>query len=479
MEEKKDVFISYSRKDYKDANGKIIPGNIVSKIKDMLDASNITYWFDEKGIYSGDRFAAKIAESIHDAKIFLFISTENSNRSEWTIREIATAQNFKKKIIPFRYDDSSYHYTVVLYLAALDHIDYPHDPDNAMTKLCSSIQIGLEQCRKEEEEKRKKEEAEKRKKEDEILNQRLVEQQRIEELRINIERSKSRRDAIVGGIENDMKRLKELDIELTALIKTKHMLTGNDETPEVLQQPDVAYLDSNKTATAQPVPPSDDKLGFWARFKADLATKDEATVGLMLAGLVSCFFCGIIGTIFYNEVPEEYCIFSYGALLCSSGLYYALRNRRVGIRILLLVPLFYFVVACWVDGGDWGDIIFGGNNFWGPFSLIYAVGVAFFALLLCMKKGGFSGWRTLQDGGKPWCRCRCFLLSVFIVTIGYGCLCANLNNRIERAILYDRDGHDLDWALRDKCECCPWFTDADRAQILVEMGYREKVPKEK
>ncbi len=467
MEETKDVFISYSRKDYKDGNGKLIPDNIVSKVKEMLDANNITYWFDEEGIYSGDRFAAKIAESIHDAKIFLFISTENSNRSEWTIREIATAQNFKKKIIPFRYDDSSYHYTVVLYLAALDHIDYLHDPDKAMIKLCSSIQIGLEQCRKQEEEKRKKEEAEKRQKEDELLNQRLVEQQRIEELRINIERSQSRRDTLVSGIENDMKRLKELDIELTALIKTKHMLTGNDESPEALLQPDVAYITSNKTATTQPIPPSDDKLGFWAQFKADLATKNKCAVVLILIGLVFCFGGGLIGIYSSNTYNWETGILSCGALLCGSGLYYVLRNRCVGIRMLLFVPLLCFVMACWID-----------DEFWWMLSSIYAAGVAFFALLLCIKKDGFSGWRTLQDGGKPLYRCRCFLLSVLVVIISYGSLCADINSNIEIAINC-KEGSDLAYYLREKEIICPWFTSADRAQILVEMGYWEKVPKQK
>lgn len=37
MEQKHyDVFISYSRKDYKDKNNNIIPDNIVSKIKEAL-----------------------------------------------------------------------------------------------------------------------------------------------------------------------------------------------------------------------------------------------------------------------------------------------------------------------------------------------------------------------------------------------------------------------------------------------------------
>ena len=51
MEQKYDVFISYARKDYVDDKDKVIPGNKISKIKDLLTKNGITYWFDEEGIY--------------------------------------------------------------------------------------------------------------------------------------------------------------------------------------------------------------------------------------------------------------------------------------------------------------------------------------------------------------------------------------------------------------------------------------------
>ena len=45
-----DVFISYSRSDYKNHDGDIIPNNVISKIKKILDENDITYWIDENGI---------------------------------------------------------------------------------------------------------------------------------------------------------------------------------------------------------------------------------------------------------------------------------------------------------------------------------------------------------------------------------------------------------------------------------------------
>ena len=108
MEQKYDVFISYSRKDYVDENKNVIPGNVVSKIKDALSEAGISYWFDEEGIYSGQNFTEKIVSNIEASKIFLFLSTANSNESKWTSKEIATADEFGKHIIPVRIDKTPY-----------------------------------------------------------------------------------------------------------------------------------------------------------------------------------------------------------------------------------------------------------------------------------------------------------------------------------------------------------------------------------
>lgn len=138
-ENKHDVFISYSRKDYVNENKDIIPGNIISKIKDALSNVGIRYWFDNEGIFSGDEFAPVIAKAIKESKIFLFVSTINSNNSEWTSNEIATAHIYKKKIIPFLVDDSIFNDSVIMYLAKLDYICYSEDPEKALSRLINSI----------------------------------------------------------------------------------------------------------------------------------------------------------------------------------------------------------------------------------------------------------------------------------------------------------------------------------------------------
>lgn len=135
---KYDVFISYSRKDYIDENDNIIKGNIVSKKKELLSENNISFWFDEEGIYSGDEFASVITKAIRDSQVFLFISSANSNASTWTSNEIATALMYNKPIIPFKTDDTPYNDSVMLRISSFDFIDYKN-LDKAFVKLINSV----------------------------------------------------------------------------------------------------------------------------------------------------------------------------------------------------------------------------------------------------------------------------------------------------------------------------------------------------
>lgn len=192
---KYDVFISYSRKDYVDEQKNVIPGNEVSKIKDALAKVGITYWFDEEGIYSGQNFVEKIVTNIEDAKIFLFLSTVNANNSPWTCKEIASADEFKKHIIPVRIDATPYNKKVLFRIADLDYIEYYTNPKKGMEDLIKSIQTYLaefaaeEKQRKEEENKkkeleRKKEENLKRQKEQEEQLRKEKQEQLVSEIKL-------------------------------------------------------------------------------------------------------------------------------------------------------------------------------------------------------------------------------------------------------------------------------------------------------
>ena len=141
--DKYDVFISYSRVDYKDANNEPIPNNVISKITSAFKKNHISYWIDEDGIYTGDNFAPKIAEAINDASVFVFVSSENSNSSKWVQNEVGVALEYRKPILPIKCDYSPYATSVIMYLATLDFCDYRNNSDKAIEKLVNSVKDKL------------------------------------------------------------------------------------------------------------------------------------------------------------------------------------------------------------------------------------------------------------------------------------------------------------------------------------------------
>lgn len=134
-----DVFISYSRSDYKDENGNVIPGNIISQIKKTLEDNNISYWMDENGISNGDDFARLIPSNIRASEVFLFVCTKNSTKSKWVTRELAVADSWNKRIIPIICDDSFMSDNVSMYTTSLDRIELMVNPQNGLYRLVSSI----------------------------------------------------------------------------------------------------------------------------------------------------------------------------------------------------------------------------------------------------------------------------------------------------------------------------------------------------
>ena len=160
---KYDVFISYSRKDYVQ-DEQPYEGNVISKIMNLFDENGISYWIDEKGIHSGDEFMGEIAAAITNSTMMVFVSSFNSNQSEWTAGEISTARKKKKKIIPVLIDESDFSDKFIVALEQLDHVDYCHQPNTALSDLLRAVKDEKQQQLLSVEEKRKGEEAQKRKK---------------------------------------------------------------------------------------------------------------------------------------------------------------------------------------------------------------------------------------------------------------------------------------------------------------------------
>lgn len=237
--EKKQVFISYSRNDYKNEDKTIKPGNVISEIKKVFDAAHITYWIDEEGVYSGDEYVPVISKAIKMCDVFLFVSSQSSNDSEWTSSEIAAARMYKKKIIPLRLDDSPYNDSIILYIAHLDFIDYRKNPQDALSSLVKSVQSYLETQKLEEERLKAELESQKRKKEEEQKHLIADIELQAEELENDEREAELKRRRLLQNVQNvddesERQRLTELinskgSIQRKYLQEIKELKEKNDE----------------------------------------------------------------------------------------------------------------------------------------------------------------------------------------------------------------------------------------------------------
>ncbi len=126
------VFISYSRKDEEK----------VSEIKSILDESQIPYWIDKEGIFSGENYKEVIVDAIDVAKVVIFVSSVDSNASVNVIRELGYAVRQRKTIVPVLLDDSQYAKSIRLDIADIDQIEY-NDDESARRKLVASLAYTL------------------------------------------------------------------------------------------------------------------------------------------------------------------------------------------------------------------------------------------------------------------------------------------------------------------------------------------------
>lgn len=92
---RKDVFISYSSKDF----------DKVNNVKNILEINGISCWMAPQCIPSGSSYAKEIPMAIKNCKVFLLMLTSKSQESQWVPKEVSLALSETKCVIPFVIED--------------------------------------------------------------------------------------------------------------------------------------------------------------------------------------------------------------------------------------------------------------------------------------------------------------------------------------------------------------------------------------
>ena len=85
------VFISYSSRDYEQAQ----------KLRTRLENDGISCWMAPENIRAGQDYASEIPAAIANCSVFLLLLTDNAQKSTWVPKELDTAINHSRPIVPF------------------------------------------------------------------------------------------------------------------------------------------------------------------------------------------------------------------------------------------------------------------------------------------------------------------------------------------------------------------------------------------
>ena len=126
---KYDVFISYSSKDQKVAEG----------ICGYLESYKLRCFVAYRDIPKGKVWAAEIVKGLDESQMMVIVFSENFNCSEQVDREIELAAEDKKPILTFRIADDQFKGAKKYYLKNLNWIDAFPNPEASFSALYSDV----------------------------------------------------------------------------------------------------------------------------------------------------------------------------------------------------------------------------------------------------------------------------------------------------------------------------------------------------
>ena len=119
------IFISYSSKD----------AAFADVIINLLNQMHVAYWKAPEMIPAGSSYAKEIVSALRNCSFMLLILSANSQQSQWVEKEIDSAVNYNRRIIPLLIDDTPVNDVFRFYLNNVQMIYYKQDPKAALDEV--------------------------------------------------------------------------------------------------------------------------------------------------------------------------------------------------------------------------------------------------------------------------------------------------------------------------------------------------------
>lgn len=125
----KEVFISYSSRDYKEAD----------RLIKELSIMDVSAWLAPRDLTVSSNYSGSINQAIQDCGVVIVLISQNSQRSQQVLNEVALATHYKKEIVAYFLDQEPLNKDFEYYLIARHWIDASHDRIAAMSKLATLL----------------------------------------------------------------------------------------------------------------------------------------------------------------------------------------------------------------------------------------------------------------------------------------------------------------------------------------------------
>jgi hypothetical protein len=123
-----DIFLSYSRADHQ----------LAQRFVEAAATRGVSVWFDDQ-IEGGENWREKIVEALGSAEALVILFSERSNQSTQLIKELALADNLRKRVVPVLISNCEPRGAYLYELASLNWINIHPNPETRLAGLVDTL----------------------------------------------------------------------------------------------------------------------------------------------------------------------------------------------------------------------------------------------------------------------------------------------------------------------------------------------------